>query len=130
LQAAPLILIVDDDAAVLNSLSFMLEAEGFKVRTFGDIGELITAESMPKADCLIVDYRMPVMNGFDVLRWLREQKVAAPAILITGHPDKMLRDRALAAGFARVVEKPLLENQLVDGIRQVLPAACRRLPRA
>ena len=75
---------------------------------------------MPKADCLIVDYRMPVMNGFDVLLWLRERNVTAPAILITGHPDWMLRSRALAAGFARVVEKPLLENQLVDSIREVM----------
>ncbi|MFI5013344.1 MAG: response regulator transcription factor [Hyphomicrobiales bacterium] len=122
MQAVPLILIVDDDAAVLNSLSFMLEAEGFEVRAFGDIGELIAAESMPKVDCLILDYRMPVMNGFDVLQWLREQKVTAPAILITGHPDRTLRSRARAAGFARVVEKPLLENELVDDIRQVLPA--------
>jgi two-component system response regulator FixJ len=122
LLARPLILIVDDDAAVLNSLSFMLEAEGFEVCAFADIGELLNAGSLPKADCLIVDYGMPIMNGFEVLLWLREQSVTAPAILITVHSDKMLRSRALAAGFSGVIEKPALEDQLVDGIRQVLPA--------
>jgi CheY-like chemotaxis protein len=66
---------------------------------------------------------MPVMNGFDVLQWLREKRVEAPAILITAHPDRMLRGRALAAGFARVVEKPLLDTELVDDIREVMVAA-------
>jgi FixJ family two-component response regulator len=120
-NTAPLVLIVDDDAAVLNSLGFMLETEGFKVRTLGDVGELLLlAASTPAPDCLVVDYSMPVMNGFDVLRWLRDKQVNAPAILITGHPDRGLRGRALEAGFARVVEKPLLDTQLADDIREIL----------
>jgi CheY-like chemotaxis protein len=61
------------------------------------------------------------MDGFDVLRWLREQSVTAPAILVTGQSDKILCTRALAAGFTRVVEKLLLEERLVDDIRQLLP---------
>jgi len=119
-SATPLILIVDDDAAVLNSLGFLLEAEGFKVRTLGDVGELLLYEGRPDPDCLILDYSMPVMNGLDVLRWLREKKVKAPAILITGHPDCKLCGRALAAGFSKVVEKPLLGTRLADDIRELL----------
>jgi FixJ family two-component response regulator len=115
-------LIVDDDAAVLNSLGFMLRAEGFEVRTFGDVGELLFADSVPSPDCLIVDYSMPVMNGFDVLHWLREQHITAPAILITGHHDRALHKRALKAGFAKVVEKPLLDFRLADDIREVIGA--------
>jgi FixJ family two-component response regulator len=57
-----------------------------------------------------------------VLRWLREKKVKAPAILITGHPDHKLSRRALAAGFSKVVEKPLLGTRLADDIREVLVA--------
>jgi FixJ family two-component response regulator len=119
-NAAPLILIVDDDAAVLNSLGFMLETEGFEVRTFGDVGELLFTDSMPRPDCLIVDYSMPVMNGFDVLRWLRDKQVDAPAILITGHHDRKLHSRALKAGFVKVLEKPLLDGRLADDIREIL----------
>ena len=122
LDAAPLILIVDDDAAVLNSLGFMLETEGFNVRTLGDVGELLLAESMPDPDCVVLDYTMPVMNGFDVLRWLREKKVNAPAILITGHHDRRLLTRALEVGFAKVIEKPLLDSRLADDIREILKA--------
>jgi FixJ family two-component response regulator len=117
---APLILIVDDDAAVLNSLGFLLEAEGFEVCALGDVGELLLSEQMPDPDCLILDYYMPVMNGMDVLRWLRERNIRAPAILITGRPDHKLCKRALAAGFAKVVEKPLLSTRLADEIREVI----------
>jgi two-component system, LuxR family, response regulator FixJ len=116
-RAPPLILVIDDDTAVLNSLGFMLEAEGFEVRAFRDIGELLLADFIHEANCLVVDYRMPVMNGFDVLRSLRKMQVAAPAIPITSRSDKTLVGRALAAGFARIVEKPLLEDELIDTIR-------------
>ena len=114
-----LILVVDDDAAVLNSLVFMLEAEGFEVCAFSDIGELLHAHSIREANCLVVDYRMPAMNGFDVLRALRRRRIAAPAILITPRSDETLVERAVAAGFARVVEKPHLEDELVGAIREL-----------
>jgi len=122
-----LILVVDDDTAVLNSLVFMLETEGFEVCAFSDIGELLHADSIREANCLVVDYRMPAMNGFDVLRALRRRQVTAPAILITARSDKTLVGRAAAAGFARVVEKPHLEDDLVRAIREQT-AQPRRIP--
>ncbi len=115
----PLILVVDDDTAVLNSLGFMLETEGFEVRAFSDIGELLRADSIHDANCLVVDYLMPAMNGFDVLRSLRKRQITAPAVLMTASPDKTLAGRAAAAGFARVVEKPHLDDELVRAIREL-----------
>ena len=120
LKAKPSILIVDDDPAVLSSLSFMLEAEGFEVCAIGDIGQLLSCGSIGEHDCLVLDYWMPVMNGFDVLRWLRDRKVDAPAVMITARSDATLRSRALEAGFARVIEKPLLDRVLADDIKQVI----------
>ncbi len=117
--ARAVILLVDDDAAVLNSLGFMLEIEGFEVRAFSDIGELFHANSIHEANCLVVDYLMPVMNGLDVLRSLRKSQITAPAILITARSDKTLVGRAAAAGFARVVEKPHLDDELVGAIREL-----------
>jgi CheY-like chemotaxis protein len=120
LKAKPSILIVDDDPAVLSSLSFMLEAEGFEVCAIGDVGELLSCKSIGEHDCLVLDYWMPVMNGFDVLRWLRDRMVDAPAVMITARPEATLRSRALEAGFARVIEKPLLDRALADDIKQVI----------
>ena len=114
-----LILVVDDDTAVLNSLGFMLDTEGFEVCAFSDIGELLRADSVGQANCLVVDYRMPAMDGFDVLRALRRRQITAPAILITPTSDETLVKRAAAAGFARVVEKPHLEDELVGAIREL-----------
>ncbi len=118
-RAPPLILVVDDDTAVLNSLGFMLETEGFEVRAFSDIDELLHADSVHGAHCLVVDYLMPVMNGFDVLCSLRKRRITAPAILITGSSDETIGGRAPAAGFARVVEKPHLDDELVGAIREL-----------
>jgi FixJ family two-component response regulator len=114
-----LVLVVDDDTAVLNSLGFMLETEGFEVCAFSDIGELLHADSIREANCLVVDYRMPAMNGFDVLSSLRSRQITAPAILITSRSDETLVKRAAAAGFAQVVEKPHLEDELVGAIRKL-----------
>lgn len=116
----PSILIIDDDPAVLGSLSFMLEAEGFNVCAVGDVCELLSCESISGHDCVVVDYWMPVMNGFDVLLWLQDRKVDTPAVMITARSEPKLRARALQAGFARVIEKPLLDRALADDIKQVI----------
>ena len=119
-RTAPLILVVEDDSAVLASLNFMLEAEGFKVCAFDNVVRLLAADWPPEIACLVVDYGMPTMNGIDLLRHLRRRQILVPAILVTGHSDAMVRDRALAAGFVRIVNKPLRGNVLVEEIRQVL----------
>ena len=118
-RAPPLIVVVDDDISVLDSLSFMLEAEGFEVRAFSDIDELLHADSIREAHCLVVDHRMPAGNGFYVLWSLRRRQITAPAILITSRSDETLVKRAAAAGFAQVVEKPHLEDELVGAIRKL-----------
>jgi FixJ family two-component response regulator len=115
----PLILIIDDDAAVLGSLGFLLETEGYAVLACGDVAELLPAE-MPRLGCMIIDFRMPVMNGLDVLRWLREKNIDAPAILITGRLDASIRKLAFESGFVRVLEKPILGNTLTEVVRDVM----------
>jgi two-component system response regulator FixJ len=119
-RTAPLILVIEDDSAVLASLNFRLEAEGFKVCAFDSVAGLLAADWPPEIACLVVDYGMPTMNGIDLLRHLRNRQMLVPAILITGHSDAMVRDRALAAGFVRIVNKPLRGNVLIEEIRQVL----------
>jgi two-component system response regulator FixJ len=111
-----LVVVVDDDPAVRNSLKFSLEVEGFTVRDYSSANELLREAEIADAGCLVIDYHLAEMNGLEVLNRLRERCVAAPAILITSHPSASVRQRAAAAGVA-IVEKPLLGNALVEGIR-------------
>jgi two-component system response regulator FixJ len=111
-----LVLVVDDDPAVRNSLKFSLEVEGFTVRDYSCANELLRESEIADAGCLVIDYHLPEMNGLEMLIRLRERRVAAPAILITSHPSASVRRHAAEAGV-RIVEKPLLGNALVEGIR-------------
>lgn len=110
------VFVVDDDPAVRNSLQFALELEGYAVRTFADADQLLGRIDDERPGCLIVDYALPGPNGLELLGALRQRQIAAPAILITSHPNRGLRQLAAQAGVP-IVEKPLLTDTLTDEIR-------------
>jgi FixJ family two-component response regulator len=102
---------VEDDRSLLAAMTFAFEADGYRVRRYADAGELLLEPpSTLAADCLIIDYRMPKMDGLSLLAALRRRAIAAPAILITSQPDERCRRRALAAE-AEIVEKPLVTDK-------------------
>ena len=109
--------VVDDDADVLGSLRFLLETDGFDVRTFRSGAALLNAVRSTGVDCFVIDYKMPDMNGIDLARRLRNRDMMAPIILITGYPDENISARATAAGVREVLLKPLLEESLITRIR-------------
>jgi len=117
----PVVAVVDDDAAVCNSLKFALELEGFSVRTYASGTELLRAGDISVCDCFVVDERMPGMSGLDVIAEMRDRNISAPAILIISQPSARVSARA-AKSRVPIVEKPLLGNTLVDKIRE----ACER----
>ncbi|OSJ34661.1 two-component system response regulator [Bradyrhizobium japonicum] len=108
--------VVDDDAAVLGSLRFLLETDGFAVRTFRNATALLNATNPPRADCYVIDYKMPDINGIELARRLRQSDVDTPVILITGYPDGHISARAAAAGIKDVILKPLLDESLAKCI--------------
>jgi two-component system, LuxR family, response regulator FixJ len=116
--AGPLVIVVDDDVAVRNSLKFSLEVEGFAVRAYSGGIELLNDTELPRDGCLVIDQTMPGMNGLDLVAQLRARDVAVPAILITSSPTAALSARAAKAGVA-IVEKPLLGTALLDRIRDL-----------
>lgn len=118
------IIIVDDDAQVLRSLCFLLETEGYYVLTFSSSVELLQRSDLPENACLVVDYRMPVMNGLDLLTHVRAKYPHVPALLITGHPDMTIEPRAASLGI-KVVRKPHLDDSLLEAIRDTLAAGAR-----
>jgi len=116
----PTVYVVDDDADVLGSLRFLLETDGFDVRTFRSGKALLNAVRASGADCFVIDYKMPDINGIDLAGLLRDRDIAGPVILITGYPDENISTRAEAAGVRHVMHKPLLDDSLVTRIRTAM----------
>ncbi|TNC08050.1 response regulator [Methylobacterium terricola] len=116
------VLVVDDDAAVRDSLKFVLGLEGLDVRLYKDGAELLREAALPRTGCLVVDYLMPGMDGLELVGHLRDRAVELPAILITGRATGDLLRRASHTGFHGVVEKPFEDGALLDNIRDALAA--------
>jgi FixJ family two-component response regulator len=114
------LVVIDDDSAVRNALQFALELEGYKVAPFASPLELLARAPVPAFDCLIVDQRLPAINGLDVVDLLRRNsRPPRPAILITSNPSNALRARAAAAGVP-IVEKPLQSDELIRIVRRMV----------
>jgi two-component system, LuxR family, response regulator FixJ len=113
----PIVYVVDDDPGVLGSLRFLLETDGFAVETFKNGPALLNAVESREADCFVIDYKMPNIDGIDLARRLRCRDIAAPIILITGYPDDNIPAKAAVAGVYDVLLKPHIEESLVARIR-------------
>ena len=120
LSKLPVICVVDDDAAVRNALKFALEVEGLDVRAYDGAVSLLKDPNLPPCGCLVVDYRLPVMDGLELIGVLRSRGIEAPAILITGRANKDLRAQVQKLGIHCLLEKPLSDNALLDSIRSAL----------
>jgi len=112
--------IVDDDDAVRDSLSVLLEAIGHSVRTFGMAKDFLDAAPTLPAGCLIVDIRMPEMDGLELQRALNEQALRFPVIVITGHGDVPLAVRAMKDGALDFIEKPFSTPTIMASIEAAL----------
>lgn len=115
-----LVIIAADDQAVRDALQFALRLEGFGVRTQSDEAGLLTDASLTEAACIIVDDQKPHVDGFGVMRRLQARDLKAPVILLTSFATARLRARAAVAGFRAVLEKPLLNNILLDTLQTIL----------
>ncbi|MBC7583595.1 response regulator [Tardiphaga sp. vice304] len=119
----PTILVLDDDVPVLSSLQFLLETHDFAVRTFRSGASMLDWATLHPSDCIVIDYKMPELDGLQVAAQLRARGVATPVILVTGFPDDSIYIKAAAAGIQQVLLKPDLEDSLISRITSMLPAA-------
>ncbi len=111
------IFVVDDDLAVRSALKFALELEGLPIQTCAGGEELFRHPDLAHAACVVVDRKMPGMDGFAVTQELLARGIAAPIILIAAEVNDRVRGRAARAGIAQVLEKPLQGTVLSDAIR-------------
>jgi two-component system response regulator FixJ len=112
--------IVDDDEAVRDSLTVLLEACGHRVRSFAMAQEFLDAAAAVPLGCLIADIRMPGMDGLELQRRLAERSLGFPMIVITGHGDVPLAVRAMKGGAVDFIEKPFATSTILASVAAAL----------
>ena len=114
------VFIVDDDQAVRDSLSFVLEAAGYEVRAFGSGRELLERIDEASAGCLLLDLRLAGMSGFDLKHQLADRGFRLPIIMITGHGDVDAAVQAFKCGMIDFLEKPFSNQMLMQRIEEAM----------
>lgn len=117
---SPLIAIIDDDEAVRRSLVEVLTTYGFAIVEFISGTDFLERGPEVSPDCILLDVRMPGMDGLEVQKQLRRQHASIPVIFITGHGDIPLAVRAMQAGAFDFVEKPVRDDVLTLSIESAL----------
>jgi FixJ family two-component response regulator len=117
--AVPLISIVDDDESVREALRGLLRSVGFSVNAFASAEEFLASDQLRIVDCLVLDVRMPGMNGIELQRQLVASHRQIPVILITAYEDEGMRAQ-LTGGVRAVLIKPFSEEALLNAIHSAL----------
>ena len=115
----PTIVLVEDDRSLLNALVFALEADGFNVNAYTSAKPVLASPVI--ADCMVIDLKLPDLDGLTLVARLREMGSVSPAILITTNPDGRSRKAAAVAGV-EIVEKPLITGELRTRIDEAIAA--------
>ncbi len=109
--------IIDDDAAIRDSLQFLLRARGIEARCYSSAAEFLRNADADQLDGLLVDQNMPDMTGIELVELLRSRRIATPAIVLTGGSDPLLAARAKKAGVLAVLHKPFAGLELLGWIK-------------
>ncbi len=116
----PVVHVVDDDAAVRDSLAFTLDTADLRSRTYESAIALLEALPGIEPGCIVTDVRMPEMSGLDLVRRLKELGTPHPVIVITGHADVPLAIEAMKAGVVDFLEKPFDDEALIAAVKRAL----------
>ncbi|HEX8841548.1 MAG TPA: response regulator FixJ [Sphingomicrobium sp.] len=111
-----LVHLVDDDEAIRRSVGFMLKTSGYHVRSYESGVDLLKTAPNLEPGCVLLDIRMPGMDGLEVQAALRDKGVALPVVIMTGHGDVSLAVQAMKAGAVDFIEKPFEKAVLLSAI--------------
>ena len=117
---APTVHVVDDDESFLSAVSRLLRACGFVVRTFASAGEFLEECRDIESGCVVVDLRMPGLDGLELQSSLSRARCPLPVIFLTGHADTVSTVRAMRAGAEDFLEKCADKEALLAAIRHAL----------
>ena len=116
----PIIYIVDDDVSVCRALLLLLKSHGFNVQAFTHPADFLACKRLNVPSCLVLDIRLPDINGLALQDAMAARKLTTPIIFITGHGDIPMSVRAMKAGAIDFLPKPFTEKKLLNAITQAL----------
>ena len=117
---APIVFVVDDDASVRDAVSNLLESVGMHTEVFGSTEGFLNAERPEVPSCLVLDIRLPGMNGLEFQQQLIKRGLHIPIIFITAHGDIPMTSRAIKAGAVEFLPKPFQKEDLLSAIHQAV----------
>ncbi|CAH1387492.1 response regulator transcription factor [Candidatus Nitrotoga sp. M5] len=120
MSKVPVIAIVDDDEAMREALSNLLQVMGYSTATFENAENFLAENPINAFDCLITDVKMPGMGGLELQKILHEMGSSMPVIIITSHTDPTTLQRALEEGAYAYISKPFADEELLQHLRLLL----------
>jgi len=115
-----IVYVVDDDVSVCRALALLLKSHGFKVQTFMRSADFLASKHPKTPSCLVLDIRLPDINGLALQDAMAARKLSIPIIFITGHGDIPMSVRAMKAGAIDFLPKPFTKKRLLDAITQAI----------
>lgn len=119
----PLVYLVDDDAAIRDSLGLLLQSVGLECEVFASAVEFLEAYDPTRCACLVADIRMPGLSGLELQQRLNERRARIPIVFITGHGDVPMAVTAMKSGAMDFLQKPFRDQDLLDRINKALAEA-------
>ena len=124
--AAPVVLVIDDDASLREALSDLFNSVGLRVQTFGSAAEFLNSALPDAPSCLVLDIRLPGQSGLDFQTQLTQANIHIPVIIMTGHGDIPMSVRAMKAGAIDFLTKPFRDQDMLDAVTQAIERDRRR----
>ncbi len=121
-----MVFVLDDEPAVRDSLRDLLESEHYQVRTFGSPKKFLQSLSAKPNTCLILDLKMPQINGLDVLQAVMRKKFKLPTIILTAYAEVPAVVTAMKYGAVNLLEKPCSDQQLLNAVRDALAQSAQQ----
>lgn len=120
MASEPIVYVIDDDESARDSLEFLLDVSGIRVRSFSSADAFLKSSPPLAGACIVTDVRMPGRSGVELVQELRKRGASVPVIVITGHADVPLAIQAMKAGVADFIEKPFDDMVMLTAIRGTL----------
>jgi FixJ family two-component response regulator len=116
----PIVFVIDDDALIRDGIHSLIKSIGLRVETFASAQDFMLAKRPDAPACLILDVRMPGLNGLDLQRKLSDANIHIPIIFITGHGDIPMSVRAMKEGALEFLTKPVRGQDLLDAVQKAV----------